>query len=454
MKKLPLRILLTVLIIAAVVLLRGYSRRAITRGASKPPPATVPAPPRPADDAESRSTDIPVLRVESAPPAKPADDTLLDEARAALTKDDMRTVQDVAARLRREARRNPEFLKRLETLLGDGRESSTLRGVVAIVLGSLPDGEVQKLLAQTLATVDDPGLQGDLIVALGSAKDFGEYDDIFLLSHERRDVQTLYLNVRVETVIADSAIRSTMGGLLTGSSNSKVRWLAVAALRYSIQFPDVRQTFLTALRARPNTEPGEASATDAQGEIAASLVEWAAGEDLNSPERWEIFITVFQEGQAAPAGVFLLSTNEALLRMEMTKSEVRLLAGLLDSRDFDQRRWVISILGNRAMWQGLPMREDLFAPFQKMVATDPDPKIREYAAGALVSFPDKDRAIDLLLGAMADDARDVRVAAARALGRMKRGDQRILDHLKRVSETDGDENVRLAAGEALQLLTR
>ncbi len=449
------RIVLTLAIVAGVVLLRGYPRTALTRPPAKPPPAQVPAPPQSADGAQTRNSGITEFRDKippAAPPVKSAADAFLDEARLALAKDDMGALQAVAARLRREARTNSEFLKRLMTLVGDGREPSDLRGIVAIVLGSIPDPEVQSHLSQTLATTGDAHLQRDLIVALGSAKDSGEMDDIFGLGDSPWVIENAFLSVRVKTVINDEAIRIQIAGFLNNSPDTGVRWAATGALRHSIQFPDVRQAFLIAVRRRPDKEDTKTGSSVTQGDIAASLAGWAAGEDQKSPERGEVFLAVIQEGEVHEADFLRLSTDEPLRRMAMSDSEVRLLAGLLDGRDFDQRRWALSILGDKAKQADLPMREDLFASIERTVTTDPDPKIREYAAGALASFPDKDRAVDLLLGALGDEAWHVRVAAARALGRMKRQDEGVRQALRRSADQDADENVRTAAGETLELL--
>lgn len=80
-----------------------------------------------------------------------------------------------------------------------------------------------------------------------------------------------------------------------------------------------------------------------------------------------------------------------------------------------------------------------------------DTWLTAYVAEALGHIRDP-RAVDALVAALANEAEDVRKAAAKALGEI--GDKRAVPHLSKVAKDDNDQSVRQAATESLQELQK
>ena len=64
----------------------------------------------------------------------------------------------------------------------------------------------------------------------------------------------------------------------------------------------------------------------------------------------------------------------------------------------------------KAAQPDLPARSDLFASFERIFSGDADAKMREFAAGALASFPESSRASDLLVAVFGDAGKHARAS--------------------------------------------
>lgn len=332
-------------------------------------------------------------------------------------------------------------------MLADTSVSPEFRELAAFVLGSLPAKEAQGFLAQALAAAREPEWQAVLILALGCAKPADDEEGVFDQPETERWIRRpIGLEMRLDHVFVDETVRRQIVSFLTGAHPEAVRDAAVEALIPSLDFGDVRGEFLRAVRSE--------TAAEVLGRVGFGLTEWAARRPEPSPEQREIVVAVLDRAREPEANALRFLTERGLTSVPLTIDDVRSMAALLPEGDFDRRRWAIAVLGDRAKRPELPGRDGLYASFADLARRDADPKIREYAVGALASFPDRAETADNLVGAFADDAWHVRAAAARAMGRLKRNDEKILSVLRSAAERDENDMVRRAAAEALELLGR
>jgi HEAT repeat protein len=415
----------------ACLLLAGALAFILLKPRSEPP--TAPARPwRPPKSAAPRPT--------SGGSTSPLDSRALE----ILQSKDAAALRSLAKDWRRLARTNAAARGRVAAIVLDPAAPAEARELAAFVLGSLPDPDALDALLDALRDSTDAAWTRTLLLALGSAKESGEDDDVFGLGDSPRVVATpLGLEVRIRGAILEAGARARMTPQVREGTDPGVRWAAALALADSTRFPDVRRAFLDALglEADPAT----------QGEVGKALADWAAGEAAGTPDRSAVFDAILEGARRPDASALRLRCEDGMKRMSWTAVEVRAVAPGIESGSFDQRRWSMAVLAGAASRPDTPARDEVFEAIQRVASSDPDAKIRDLAVTAASSFPDRPQAEALLIGSLEDTAWHVRAAAARALGRMNRSVE-ILDALRRVEQGEADERVRRAIAETRRLL--
>ncbi len=355
-------------------------------------------------------------------------------------------VREAAARLRRLLRTSRPSLDQAGVLLLDATTAPELREVLALVLGSLSIEEAQALLSRALDAASSGSWIRTLLIALGSTKFEGDDDDVFGDSGRPWVVDMPSgLAITVMSRIESGYIRSQMLRYLHPGTLESVREAAIQALRHSLEYPDVRRDFRSNLASERNE--------DLRGEVAQGLAEWARKQSLASPDRQDILASILAQSRKAETAAVRFGTEATLKQMPMNDAEVKAVADFLHSPDYDQRRWAFAILGFKAESKELPARAELLPMFGQILSRDPDPKIREYAAGALGAFGDRPEGRTLLLHALSDPIWHVRAGAAAALARSGE-DPRVLEALNLLAKSDANESVRRTAEKSLKALAR
>ncbi len=442
-----------VTVVAAVLFLAGMIVWEFRRDDPPPgPPAgpsapsgtpTVPVPPtRMPDPAGPHTTPAAVV-----PPISDAGG-VLTLARSAASGGNPEEIRRAAADLRRAALQDPGLAGELAGLLGDDVRPPALREIAACVLATLP-GEVPKqAIARALEASRDPRGQELLLLALGSFVPPADQEDPFTpTGGPRARVTPSGLEMYRPVPMDDGNLRALALRTLRESEDPGVRGAASWALSESLAHDDVRPAFLDAVKL--DKSPDVAAAA------AERLTQWAAVADPASAERTAAIAAVLERGSLdADASALRFLVEDGLRKTPLAQDEVRRLARQLDADDFDRRRWAFAVLGPKAADPSLPDRDELLATFARAAAGSADPKTREFAAGALASFPDRSSAGTALVNALGDAAWHVRAGAARALGRRGVKDEAAVAALRQAAERDEREEVRRAAQEALEEMNR
>ena len=169
-------------------------------------------------------------------------------------------------------------------------------------------------------------------------------------------------------------------------------------------------------------------------------------EPADSADRLRVFTAIFEEADRPDAAALRLRSEDGMKRMPWTAAEVRLMAGRIEAGSPDQKRWAIAVLAGAASQPEIPDRTIIFEAIATASSSAPEAKVREFAVTGLGSFANEARAPELLVGSLKDTAWHVRVAAVRALAKVKRTPE-VQSALQRVEREDPDERVRRAAGE-------
>lgn len=361
-------------------------------------------------------------------------------------------VRGEAQILRRQARADRAFLRRLIREFQDPSQPARLRDLLAFVLGSLPDKEAQDALLGELQATSDARWKAALILALGSLKD-DEIDALFDFPDGHFVAKTAGgLSVLVRTVIGDRTVREAMEReLRTGPE--EVRRASVKALLHTVlaearawgrdeasTFEDVRECFLEVLR--------NEKAADVQAEVADTLAEWAAvaGE---SPTQGEILAALLEQAAKPESDALRLRVSDSLPR---TRLDSAVLQGLLGtaagSQVPDLRMWALEMAVGQSERQPTDARRAILRVLLE-TASDPMPKIRETGVRLLRKLPPNPEGLAVLRSALGDRDWAVRKQAVDSLGSYPL-DAEARRLLEAAAARDPHEAVRKAAYQQLQ----
>ena len=306
-----------------------------------------------------------------------------------------------AAELRRSARHDAAVTRDLEIILQEASEWSEEREKAAIVLGSL--GRTDELI-KALAAAKDPKWIRALLIALGVDRDTTT-DNLFNLPPDGPWViETLGgLRVRLYAYLDDAA-RAAVEKFLSDES-PELRWLAARVLRHSLDAKDARDLFYDRLR-----DPS----ADVQEEIADAIAPHAMKDPRIMPRLLEVSLD---------SDRVRFKIEDSLREMKLDESQIDWFSRTLaTSRDESVRLWSFEVLAAH----NPPGFEETA---KALLLGDSNPKIREYAAGAVTDQATLARGLD-------DAEWNVRLACVRGLT-----DRAALER----AANDPDERVRKAA---------
>lgn len=162
--------------------------------------------------------------------------------------------QELAAFLREQIRTNPDALEVVSRMMLDPETPIRSFANLAMILGSLDDPQVEELLLQTLEMFEaDPDRAQWAVYALGTWKNSPSVDDRF--SFHERGPNTLKTIEGIATPIFHKISNSNVRDALISSLNHRsldMRLASTLALRHSLSYPDVYNSFYSQLSDEPH----------------------------------------------------------------------------------------------------------------------------------------------------------------------------------------------------------
>lgn len=407
--------------------------------------AKVALPERPGADRPFRERES--ARAPAASPAVPTADPLIP-IRGILRTGNADALAGVASLLRSLARRDASVREALFARLSDSAEDPLVREVVAFILGSLSDTEVQSRLAALLTRESDPALVRAFLLALGSQKPEGD-DDLFGYPESPWCVAGKSgLRILVQDRIDDAGVRQAVLEAFRAAEDPELRWTAVRVIRHSTEHPDVRDFLSAALERERDPVP--------LSECGAALAAWAAASP-EQPEAGGIVARLLEMGRGDDQASLRMTTRDSLQAFPLGADAVGRLSALVQGREegIGARVWAADLLSLQADRMDPAGRSAVAGLFLDLAGHDSSDKLREKAAWALGRLAGDARVAPALAGSLrSDPAWNVRDAAAQALGRIIDPASEALEALKQASSLDPHPAVRETARRALARLGR
>lgn len=307
----------------------------------------------------------------------------------------------------------------LLSLLHDSSLSFQARCVVALVLGTIDDPQAQHALLRELQAAGDSEWIRILLHALGAEKKNPDAE-IFDLPDTPFVYELAGLRLRIQTRVADDAVRMAMASFLT-HADPEVRRAAARGLVHSTDFRDVRDQFVALVKAEADD--------NLRAGYGHALANWLAEHGGEAPDRSAVVDVLLS---ASDDAAVRFRIEEGLRRAPLSEAEVGRLIEIAERGSLHQQLWSLSILRARS--------EPVIVPvLERLAVNAAEPKVREYAVSGV-------RSEGVLLTALSDPEWNVRVAAVKALA----GKKNVRAELERIAVSDPDERVRQAAQESLR----
>ena len=350
-------------------------------------------------------------------------------------------LQDAAADLRSELRRNPSSLAKIAQLILDPTTPLRTFANFALIAGSLDTPEANKLLLTALEQFNNEAGRAEWILyALGTWKQYPEKDDRFsfapngpMILETREGLATpLYHQ------FAKQSIYRQLLPLLDESSPN-LRAAAILTLRHSLNQTSIQNAFLDTLRWE--TDPGN------QANLAEALARQAIKLPTDSMnETVALLLKMATKPDALNIRMKVLSPLQGLPINESQQTLLTNLASNPDLANTSTRQFALSLLASRNTQANHPN-----PILWQSASNDPDATVRAAAIEHIRNHPvppSPSRVVPIL---DSDPDWNVRYAAVETLARIPSEDEahNALNALKNTARNDPHPEV---AGRALSIL--
>lgn len=248
---------------------------------------------------------------------------------------------DTAAAWRARLRKDPAHVERLGEMLMDTERSSEVTEMIALVLGSLEDPRADTALRRALAE-GSAVPRSVLLTALGMARTWPDDLIFFFPAVEHSASTPAGFRVPLRRGIDSPELRQLMSGYLLDDEPA-VRRAATEVLVGSMQFEDVRERLLRALRTEPDVEMREA--------WAGALADWTGEAPDDHPQKLRIVETLLKWAAEPEAHFLRAAVQDGLKRAALTPEELAALEGLTRAKDLEIRRWAEELLVAQSGWR-------------------------------------------------------------------------------------------------------
>jgi hypothetical protein len=283
--------------------------------------------------------------------------------------------QELAAFLREYIRKNPAALEAVSKMMMDPNTPIRSFANLAMILGTLDNPEVESLLLQTLELFEaDPDRAQWVTYALGTWKNSPSVDDRFSF-HDRgpNTLKTIEgLATPIFHKISNPKVREAMLSNMTDRSLD-LRLASTLALRHSLSYPDVYNSFFSQL----SDEPHSGSQTIIAEAIARNLPHLSPAEQVKAVDELLLHAAV---PEAQGLRLKILHPLQGAHLTENHNHQLNQMA--VDNDESSIRRFALNILSAQSQHAAAP------DPILFEVAhNDPDANTRAAAVSLIQQHP-------------------------------------------------------------------